>query len=312
MGNYLSAQEIRNTTSLVELLKKLGHSPVKQSGGEFFYLSVFRNERTASLCINDNLGVWYDHGGAGPSGIQGGNIIDFGLSYWYPADFSQVLGKISDVMGVGCLSEKPPHKRERISNQNAIKLPNYCIEDIKPLGSNFALSRYLQSRGVWGVAQNYLSEIHYYVEDHKHRKKNFFAAGWTNDSGGWEVRNTYFKGCLGTKDISFIKERSNRLLLFEGFIDFLSWKFDHEEERCSVIVLNSLNLLPRIYSRIEAYDHVEIFFDRDDAGRLATEKILQICPQAIDQSFLYDGFKDYNEKLVSEYKNLKQREGRSR
>ena len=54
-----------------------------------------------------------------------------------------------------------------------------------------------------------------------------FAAGWLNEAGGWEVRNKYFKGCLGQKAISFIPGHQKELCVFEGYINYLSWKTEN-------------------------------------------------------------------------------------
>ena len=34
-----------------------------------------------------------------------------------------------------------------------------------------------------------------------------FAIGFPNVSGDYEVRNTYFKGCIASKDITHIRQR---------------------------------------------------------------------------------------------------------
>ena len=87
MSAFLNVKEIKEKVSLLGLLKNLGFTPQKISGGEHFFLSMLREEYTASLCINDKLGVWFDYAGAGVSGIKSGSIIDFGLAYWYPSTF---------------------------------------------------------------------------------------------------------------------------------------------------------------------------------------------------------------------------------
>lgn len=88
---------------------------------------------------------------------------------------------------------------------------------------------------------SFLWEISYKTSD-----KTFFALGFANDSGGWELRNPYFKGCMTPKSISTIKGKDGeRLQIFEGFMDFLSWRKLHPEIEADSIVLNSLALLPK-------------------------------------------------------------------
>ncbi|MES2446622.1 MAG: toprim domain-containing protein [Bacteroidota bacterium] len=301
MSAFLNANEIREQVSIVDLLARLGFAPAHRSGKELFYLSMLRDEKTASLCVNEQLGIWYDHGGPNRSGIKGGNVIDLGLAYWHPLSFPEVLAKIKDtcqleISGAAASADNARKARPRL----AIKLPNYKIEDIKPLGSNPAITGYLQYRGVWEAAGENLKEIYYYVEDDKKNRKPFFAAGWQNENGGWEVRNKYFKGCLGKKGMSFIQGDNNVLAVFEGYLDFLSWKPDLQTERPGILILNSLSFISGAIERARNYREVDVFFDLDPSGRQAAEQLMTALPQAKDRSGLYIGYKDYNEKHMAE------------
>lgn len=303
MSDFINANELKERVSLLRLLENLGHRPVRVSGGTHYFLSMFREERTPSLCVNDTLGVWFDHGGAGSSGIKSGTVIDFGLAYWYPSSFSEVLGKIRDAADISLSSESieaTTYKRDR----KAVKIPNYKIESVRDIGGNAAISSYLQSRGIWGVADGHLSEIYYYVLDDQKRRKDFFSAGWANENGGWEVRNKYFKGCLGHKGVSFFEGSPDHLCIFEGYFDFLSWKFDYEGDKASILVLNSLALLDGAIPRTMPYSEVDVYFDNDRAGSQATAELLSRVPQARDSSHIYAGFKDYNEKLMAEFSRI--------
>lgn len=298
---FLNANEIREKVSLVDLLARLGYAPAYKSGKELFYLSMLRDEKTASLCVNEQLGIWYDHGGPNHSGIKGGNVIDLGLAYWFPLPFAEVLGKIKDT----CLIEianRPSGEAQtrKIRPRAAVKLPNYKIEEIKPLGTNPAITGYLEYRGVFETATEHIKEIYYYVEDEKKRRKSFFAAGWLNENHGWEVRNKYFKGCLGKKGMSFIQGDDNRLAIFEGCLDFLSWKHNQLLKMPSILVLNSLSFISAAIERASNFGAVDVFFDHDLAGQQATEQLMAAVPQANDRSDLYIRYKDYNEKHMAE------------
>lgn len=105
---------------------------------------------------------------------------------------------------------------------------------------------------------------------HKTSNKIFFALGFANDAGSWELRNPYFKGCMAPKPISTIKGKDGqRLLIFEGFMDFLSWRKLHPEIEADSIVLNSQALLPKVVPRVLRYTYIECFLDNDEAGRKA-------------------------------------------
>ena len=192
----LLANQIKEQVSLVDLLARLGFQPLRTAGKELLYLSMIRNNDTKpSFTVNEQLGVWYDHGLG-----KGGNIIDFGLAYW-KMPFQEVLEKIMQVIGQQIPVKVP---QERLRKRSAVKIPHYEIQEIKELGNNPAITEYLQRRCVWEAAQGRLSEVYYYVEDQKRLRKYFFAAGWQNELGSWEVRNLYFKGCLGHKALTLI------------------------------------------------------------------------------------------------------------
>ncbi|RZJ69583.1 MAG: hypothetical protein EOO45_13495, partial [Flavobacterium sp.] len=130
-------------------------------------------------------------------------------------------------------------------------------------------------------------------------RREMFAAGWQNEQGGWEVRNAYFKGCLGKKAMSFIPGNHERIVLFEGMMDFLTWKKLSPLQDASVLILNSLSFLNPALQRAANYKTIELFFDHDPPGKKATMQVLSELPQAVDQSTRYEGYNDFNEKLTA-------------
>ena len=133
-------------------------------------------------------------------------------------------------------------------------------------------------------------------------KRTYYAIGFANDALGWEIRNMYFKGCVAPKAITTIKRGTDRLQIFEGFMDFLSWQVLNPSSACDTIVLNSLALLPRIQEKLKSYKQVESFLDNDEAGRKSFEFLKQFYPSVIDGSVRYQTHKDLNEWLVSQSK----------
>lgn len=300
--NY-NAQEIREQVSPVDFLARLGYHPAYKSGKELFYLSMLREERTPSFCVDDKLGVWYDWGGANPSGIKGGNVIDLALAYWYPLGFRDVLEKINEVCNIEP-GNAPLVTRDNLRPRKATKIPNYKISDVKELGNNPAITNYLQSRGVWPVAHEHLKEVYYYIEDEKKLRKYFFSAGWQNENGGWEVSNPYFKGCLGAKGLTVIPGDADRLVLFEGMTDYLSWKFEQQDSGETVILLNGVTFIEAAIKRAAGYEEKTIFFDNDEAGETASQTFQNTYPLTHNGASHYAGFKDYNQRLVTELDNL--------
>lgn len=299
MSAFLNVNEIKEKVSLLGLLKNLGFTPQKISGGEHFFLSMLREEYTASLCINDKLGVWFDYAGPGVSGIKSGSIIDFGLAYWYPSTFPEVLRKIVEYAQLDL--SKPQNsvvleKRKHPLEKNR----EYQVMSVSEAIDNEAIDAYLKARGIADVAEGYLYELHYAVRGNRKPGKNYFASAWPNENGGWEVRNKYFKGCIGHKGMTFLQGSVDRLSVFTGYFDFLSWKLEHPRDPASILVLNSLSFLQAAKARSKHFRWVELYFDQDNAGISATRGFTREVSNSADCSFNYEGFKNYNEKLMAD------------
>jgi hypothetical protein len=295
MTNILNAKELKEQASIVELLKRLGYNPLPKHGREFRYYSMIRkDDTTPSFMVDDQLGVWYDHG----LGI-GGNIIDFGLAYWKGIGFADVVIKLQEVYPVTVSTERVANRPRK-----AVKLPSYVVEETKALGTHPAITNYLKERCVFPEAKGSVSEVYYYVQDDKGQRKQFFAAGWKNESGGWEVRNKYFKGCLGRKAITFIPGDQKAVAVFEGFLNYLSWKTEHPGCGESIIVLNTLSLINSGISKAKQFSSIDLYLDRDASGHKASKDFMFALPYASDRSVLFEGYNDYNDKIIDLQKNI--------
>jgi hypothetical protein len=283
--NTINATDIKARVCLVDLLARLGYRPVKQAGRELLYISPLRDSDTrASFSVNHGLG-------------QGGNIIDFGVAYW-KLSFQDTLGKIVQTIDLPIIKLSEPRRR------HAHRLPHYQIEQVKELGNNPAITAYLKERGIWQTAQSSLKELNYYVEDEKKLRKHFFAAGHQNETGGWEVRNKFFKGCLGHKALTLIEGDKLKLSVFEGYFNYLSWLTENQSS-ATVIITNSVMLLPQAISKAKDFETVNLYFDNNKTGREATKQFKQQVPQAADHSYLYHQYNDYNEKITASLANKK-------
>ena len=177
--------------------------------------------------------------------------------------------------------------------------PKDQIRKIQDL-QNPALIDYLRSRKInIEIARHYLKEVYYTVNG-----MNFFSVAFENDKGAYELRNKNYKGGLRgmPKDITTLPSRSqnrnpNVLLIFEGFMDFLSFfpvkgYKRHEELQEDVIVLNSLAFTDKLIQEIlpsTPYKEIHLFLDTDPAGRRSTNKLLLEVEnmKVVDQSNLY-------------------------
>ncbi|WP_184549827.1 toprim domain-containing protein [Mucilaginibacter sp. FT3.2] len=296
MNELLTAKEIKDNLSLVNLLARMGFYPARKSGKEHYYISMLRDpERTPSFCVDDNLGVWFDAGIG-----KGGNIIDFSIAYWKHLSFQEVLVKIQELCE-GTVIIKPTDNNTT-RRRHAVKLPYYKVAEVKELGNNPAITEYLKERGVWETAQGRVKEVYYYVEDEKKLRKNFFAAGWQNETAGWEVRNKYFKGCVGNKAITIIPADTGHLVVFEGYINYLSWLTEHPLSTATVLVLNSISFLRAAISIAANYETIDLYFDRDKTGHEATLAFQKDMPRATDRSMAYEHYNDYNDRVKATIK----------
>ena len=278
--------EIQNVKqiSITDYLQQQGYSPARVQGIHFWYCSPLRNESTPSFKVNTERNQWYDFGTG-----EHGDIIDLVRALQH-CTMNKAIELLID-------SKQIAHQEFSFGGKRKFSERKLEILSAQPL-SNPNLLRYLTARAIpLTVANSYCSEVLF-----QNMKRTYYAIGFANDALGWEIRNMYFKGCVAPKAVTTIKRGAGRLQIFEGFMDFLSWKTLNPSSMSDAIVLNSLALLPRIQEQIMGYQEVEGFLDNDDAGRKSFDVLKQFCPSIIDGSVRYRTHKDLNEWLVSQSK----------
>ena len=270
--------------SIVDYLAQTGYKPKLIKGVNYWYCSPLRSELMPSFKVNAERNQWYDFGTG-----DHGDIIDLvcALQHCSTAEAMRQLAALKGVRlapsfsfgGTTTLRSQAP-SMELISVQ-AVKHPKLLL--------------YLSERGLQpSDVSPFLSEVYYRVSE-----KCFFALGFPNDAGGWELRNPYFKGCFAPKAISTIKGTdSHKLQLFEGFMDFLSWRKLHPEEQAGSIILNSLTLLPKLIPTLHPYPIIESLLDNDEAGDRATKQLFEAGLPVKDMRACYAPYKDINEYLI--------------
>lgn len=182
--------------------------------------------------------------------------------------------------------------------------------EVLPL-KNVALLSYLRSRRIdLDIGRRYCREIHYDLYG-----KHYFAIAFQNGLGGYEVRNPYFKGCFGKKDITLFplvtRQRQDSCLVFEGFMDFLSYQtlltrggtYFIVEEPSDFLIMNSVNNKQKYYPALERYGSIHCFLDNDTEGNKALEELSAIFPYHVtDDSFRYAEYKNINDYLIGRKK----------
>jgi hypothetical protein len=209
---YAEARQI----DLVDYLVSQGHHPTKIRNNDFWYLSPLRIEKTASFKVNRYKNVWYDHAIG-----KGGDILDFGFLY-LKCYINKLLIRLSVTNIIQPLST---HKSSllrtiatSIDGDKEAFMHKILITDTRPITSYYLLE-YLESRCIPpGIADSFCKEVDFILSGRKHT-----AIGFPNDQGGYELRNRQFKGSSAPKTSTFIDNKSDKLLVFEGFFDFMSY-----------------------------------------------------------------------------------------
>lgn len=290
MKNKMSFDQARKVPILL-YLETIKHYPRRiTTKGIYWYCSPLREENTPSFKVDTRLNLWYDFG----VGL-GGNIIDLVVKLNNFINSSDALSAIS------FLSFQIPNNPINIGSyisavtelQNST---NIEIKKVRNLGFNNAIRDYVNSRKLdFELARNYLQELYYCIN-----QKHYFSAGFKNNSNGWEIRNKYFKGCLGSKDITSIIKKRDGISVFEGFTDFLSALQMQLAlvKQTDILVLNSNSLVEKGIRFLKDYEKVDLFLDNDNSGDVTTKRIMEAIPLSLDKRFLYKGHKDVNELLA--------------
>lgn len=283
-GQLLTLAEIREF-DMVDYLLELGFRPVKVRDMDHWYLSPFRNERTASFKVSRKLNRWYDHGLG-----SGGNLVDFAILL-YQCTVREVIKLFSDYQSF--------HQPTRQSISRT-RLTVQCAMQVLSTGAltSRSLIRYISSRCVFEeIANRYCQQVNYKIGD-----RRYFALGLRNDSGGYELRNSFSKIASSPKDITTINVGASTVSVFEGMFDFLSYKTmiaPTNGEPENHVILNSISLFERSRPFLESHDRINLFLDRDTAGSQCCSAAKRISEKYNDASGMYAGFKDLNDWLIS-------------
>jgi len=286
---------------LVDYLSKLGYQPKKISNNDYWYLSPLRRENTASFKVNRRLNIWYDFGLA-----KGGSLIDFGILY-HKCSVSEFLDMLTEQKTLSF--HQPISLKTERPNVEAVEKGKIHIQDIRNPIQSTALFQYLSSRKISvEIANQFCKEI-----DFRLYNKKYTVIGFPNDAGGYELRSPTFKGSSSPKDITTLgNSQAKRIHLFEGFFDFLSFQVIHHRklsllsnQQPNFLILNSIGFLEKIKPKLDQYQSIHLFLDRDTIGLATTQQLLQLGSRYKDESVLYSKYKDLNEYLIKEYKVIK-------
>lgn len=289
--NISEAKRVR----IVDFLAQLGHHAQYVKSEQHWYLSPLREEHTPSFKVNDRLNEWYDFGEA-----TGGDLVELGKHLYRTDNVSEVLAHIGRHDGIGSL----PRIRVPTAAPRPVEAEMRGVT-VVPL-RHYALLSYLHSRRIDAdIGRMFCREIHYEL-----RGRHYFALAFGNISGGYEVRNPYYKGCVESKDISLIPQShgqtQNRVCVFEGFMDFLSYLTMKQagddgvciDAACDYLVMNSVGNLKKALAHLQGYSYIHCYLDNDLAGRKTAETLAGMYGGRVsDEACRYVEYKDLNDCL---------------
>lgn len=173
---------------------------------------------------------------------------------------------------------------------------------IDPL-TNPVLLSYLQERGIQSeIAKKTCKEVHF-----QNNGKWYFAVAFANRNGGYEIRNKYLKGSISPKDVTHIKNGSDRCIILEGFIDYLSYLTLRAARpgNCQAVgnepdyvVLNSVSNVGKAIPLLKEYKNAFCLLDNDRAGRQAFREMEEAGCPVKDRSGCYREYNDLNDFLL--------------
>jgi hypothetical protein len=170
--------------------------------------------------------------------------------------------------------------------------------------NNPDLIKYFNSRGIdTEILKRYTKQFHFQIGD-----KFSFGIGFKNITGGYDIRNSIGKMKIGGSNFSQIGD-GNKIAVFEGMIDMLSFLQELEPEKVNEYKCICLNSVVNVDKFIELHQdfkgEIEIFLDAGKPADTATSKILTYFKdQAKDMRELLNineteqGYKDLNDLLL--------------
>ena len=275
----MNCKQANTQISIRRVLESFSLFPSKDNSKAAFYFAFDREEKTPSLFVNFINNV----------------AFDFGTGKKYDVvSLVQGIKQCSVSQALEYLSQFDFSFQQQICNitKNESKYEILSISEVK----HNALIQYLKERRIENNI-HLLKEIHYKISN-----KKYFGIGFKNDANGYEVRNKYSKICIGRKDITTIKNNSNCLRIFEGFMDYLSFKQMEKSLKkapSDYVILNSVTMIFKLEKIIKSYEKIELYFDNDEAGNRATNEVKRLNPYVEDNRILYQNYKDLNDFIMS-------------
>gem|GEM_PF-801289 len=289
-----------------DVLEALG----ARKAGKNMYYSTFRKDSSPSMSVSFSKNVWYDHGVG-----KGGGPVELVMET-LGCPFREAKAFIAGIPSGVAAPVIPSDNGDGDSSDDGV--PGIEVKSVREISSRRLLF-YGWKRGIpWRILTRYCGEA----------KVAFTSSGkectllsFENNAGGYVLRSTgkmkiSSKAGITTFDAEgerSVVPTSDKVFIFEGFFDFLSWKRmaedGHADGEGDCVVLNSVANVESAMAFISSHGKMVSYLDADEAGRNCLQTIRRRFPSAdvVDMAESFGECKDLNEVLVERIREQKLR-----
>ena len=277
-------------TSITEVLRDLGQNPQHTVSGMYF--SPFHAERTPSFHVDERKHKWYDHGQRDPSIQPGGDVIDL-VMILRGCSFREACDYLKDFNPNLAIAHDDIIGESSVYHGSCTRVIDKVYDRIwmDRLAEYGTATRHIPS----GILNRYCRQVAFHkVYENGMESRQTSAIGFRNIDGNWALRwpcdnPRYGKVSTGqnytaiTPEGRFVEAEelqgvsmrrfSDAVVVFEGFMDFLSWLAWNSSEtprKADVVVLNTCCNDRKALDFIRAHDKVICYLDNDEAGSTHT------------------------------------------
>jgi len=169
------------------------------------------------------------------------------------------------------------------------------------------LKRYLLDRGIADFLFPHIWEIKVFNPKAGKNGILFTYLAVPNVNGGWAFRaySSNYKGTIGKGGYSFINNKSDIALVYEGYIDYLSYStIKRALPKEDIYILNGTANATKL--DLSRYKTIKLYLDNGYGGDEATIKIKDKYPHAHDMRKHYRKFDDMNDFLLQKPKEKRE------
>ena len=280
----MNIQQIKEKYTCLDYLGQ----PVKKTRNGYLYHAPWREDTHPSLSVTDNGRGWHDLATG-----EHGSVIDLVMRCLNTNDVRLACEEI-ECQDPASFSFSQSVFEESEEKKKESGFTKFEVEKLQSKG----LFAYLYHRKVnIEIAKQFLQEAHYSFKD---GDSYLYALAYANDKGGYELRSSFYKGSTSPKGITthWLIDGAP-VVVFEGFIDMLSFATMCGGMKHNYIVLNSIvNKEASLEMLKNLSNQVYLCLDNDRGGNDTTSWFQHQLPLAKDIRQRFAPAKDVNDYLL--------------